>query len=251
VMTGRRPPFTTITTGTLEMTGRRPQSMTLATDTLVMTGRRPQSIVLATDDMVMTGRRAGLDLPGGVLAPPSKPKFRLFRVVPLGAAGTNPFDQVDVRADVAAALTPAGAVTMLTLTSVVPSDIFGFVVWIQVDTTAQTLSYYGSGSISGSGSGSGSGSIPETPTSALGLNVVSNLSGDVSGTLDPATGWTVVSRNYAQPFNSAINTCTVLRNGGGDYYKLNIGLIPAGTLIRGFKITSLSGSRQSTQPSCP
>jgi hypothetical protein len=245
-----------VTTAPLVMTGRRPQNLALTTGALQMTGRRPQDSIISTGKLEMTGRRRvpgefgstpgfGQGKPGAQIPPEGqegakfgRPVFRLFRVVPLGGGavsaygGTNPFDIQDLRNDVGQALqvtlpTPVSS-TPLTLVSALPSpNVKGSpaTAQIEVNTSLQSLSW----------AYDGIGNVP-TANSALTLSVVMLAPGNIQGRLDPVAPWRVVSSNYAQPFTTAVTTCTVLRAGSGAYYKINIGLSPAGVPTTGFQI---------------
>lgn len=275
-----------VTTAPLVMTGRRPQDMTINTGALQMTGRRSQDTTISTGKLQMTGRRGsfgesagfGQTRPGGDSpaqdgSRPVKPVFRLFRVVPLGAAGTNPFDSRDVRSDVAAALAggsvtapldpgtgvlalaggsvtaplnPVAVVivpaapTALTLSAALPGIEVkaGVPAHIQIDTLAQTVSAFYNGAPQ-----------PSTATTALSLSVNLIAFSNVNASLNAVAPWTVLSRDYPQPFNSSLNTCTVLRYSDGVYYQLRLGLTMTNT---GFRMNALSASRHGTsQPTCP
>lgn len=262
VMTGRRPQDLVIHTDALTMTGRRSQDLAITTGALQMTGRRPQSTTITTDKLEMTGRRL---TPGQMAAAdeglghrPRPAKFRLLRVVPLGAAGTNPFDFRDVRTDVAVALaggsvapTPGGdsggvtpptpvVPTALTLQGSLPAFEVkaGTPALIQVDTAAQTLSAPYSGA-------------PQavTPSTALSFSLNLIAFGNVTARLDEVAPWIAVSRDYPQPFGTSRTTCTVLRHTDGTHYKILLGVTESNT---GYLMNSLSGTHHgSTAPSCP
>lgn len=239
-----------ITTAPLIMTGRRPQNLALTTGALQMTGRRPHDLSVTTGTLQMTGRRGsfgesagfgqtrpGGDSPAQDVSRPGKPVFRLFRVVPLGVGGTNPFDHQDVRADVVAALNPVAVVptpTPLTVLGVPPFEIKDG--YFQVDTAALTLSHRHNG--------------PASAASALRHQVNVIAFGNVQMNLAGAGGdWTVVLRNYVPPLTGTTQTCTVLRHSSGWHYKLNLGLAATNTA---FDLTSMSGARyDSTPPTCP
>jgi hypothetical protein len=261
----------TRTTPSLVMTGRRPQNTNVNTRALTMTGRRPQDLSVTTGKLQMTGRRAsfgesagfGQTRPGGDSPAQDgsrrgKPVFRLLRVVPLGATGTNPFDFRDVRTDVAVALaggsiapTPGGGSGGLTPpTPVVPTALTllgglpafevkaGVPALIQVDTAAQTLSALYNGA-------------PQavTPSTALTLSLDLIAFGNVTARVDAVAPWSVVSRDYPQPFDTSRTTCTVLRHTDGTHYKILLGVTEGNT---GYLMNSLSGTHHdTTAPSCP
>lgn len=260
-----------VTMPAIVMTGRRPQNLALTTGALQMTGRRPRDLSVTTGKLQMTGRRAtfgesagfGQTRPGGDSPAQDgsrhgKPVFRLLRVVPLGATGTNPFDFRDVRTDVAVALaggsvapTPGGGSGSVTPpTPVVPTALTlqgglpafevkaGTPALIQVDTVAQTLSVLYNGA-------------PQavTPSTALSFSLNLIAFGNVTARLDEVAPWSVTARDYPQPFDTSRTTCTVLRHMDGTHYKIVLGVTEANT---GYLMNSLSGTHHdTTAPSCP
>lgn len=260
-----RPLPTMINTGALSMTGRGVESRSIATPALQLRVR-PLPTTISTGALTMTGRRsagaaAAIDnsaVNAALQVQPPQPRFRLLRVTPIGAGGTNPFDYRDVRSDVAVALaggsvapTPGGnggsvtppapvAPTALTLAGALPAFEVkaGTPAHIQIDTAAQTLSLLYNGAPQAA-----------TPNTALSLDINLISFGNVTASLNAAATWSVVVRDYPQPFDASRTACTVLRHGDGTHYKILLGVTKSNT---GFAINTLSGTHHdTTAPSCP